>query len=78
MPLNDDPEIFGLNENANIKFQEQESDRIIETILSIQPRTAAVGGGLTPDQMVLEKSSELQKDLPEQLVKADGLKDLFI
>ena len=78
MPLNDNPEIFGLHENANINYMTQESLRIIETILSIQPRLAAVAGGLTPDEIVLEKSKELLENLPEVLEKATGLKDLFI
>jgi len=38
MPITDDPEVFGMHENANINYQAQESDKIIQTILSIQPR----------------------------------------
>lgn len=49
LPLNDNPEIFGLHENANINYENQESSRVIETILSIQPRLTSGGGGLTPD-----------------------------
>ena len=49
LPLNDSPEIFGLHENANINYENQESSRVIETILSIQPRLTSGGGGLTPD-----------------------------
>jgi len=49
LPLNDSPEIFGLHENANIKYENQESSRVIDTVLSIQPRLTSGGGGLTPD-----------------------------
>jgi dynein heavy chain len=49
LPLNDSPEIFGLHENANINYENQESSRVIDTILSIQPRLTSGGGGLTPD-----------------------------
>lgn len=38
LPIVDDPEVFGMHENANINYQSQESDKIIQTILSIQPR----------------------------------------
>ena len=31
----DDPQVFGMHENANIAFQQQESDSMISTILSI-------------------------------------------
>lgn len=35
LPLNDSPDIYGLHGNANINYQNQESLRVIETILSI-------------------------------------------
>jgi dynein heavy chain len=51
---------------------------MIETILSIQPRVAGGGGGLTPDQIVLEKSKDFLENLPELLEQANGQKELFI
>ena len=42
LPLVDDPEVFGMHENANINYQSQESEKMINTILSIQPR---IGSG---------------------------------
>lgn len=79
LPLNDSPEIFGLHENANITYNQQESNRVIETILSIQPRETGSAGGLTPDEIVLGKSKELLDQLPGILdERADGIKkDLF-
>ena len=35
LPLIDNPEVFGLHENANITYQNQESEKIVQTILSI-------------------------------------------
>ena len=35
LPMIDNPEVFGLHENANITYQNQESDKIVSTILSI-------------------------------------------
>jgi dynein heavy chain len=32
--------VFGMHENANINYQLQESERMMSTILSIQPRVA--------------------------------------
>lgn len=55
LPLNAEPEVFGMHGNADISYQAQESNNMVETILSIQPRVAGGGGGLTPDQIVLEK-----------------------
>jgi len=45
LPLNDTPEVFGMHENANIAYQAQESDKMIATILSIQPRVSTLGTG---------------------------------
>jgi dynein heavy chain len=78
LPLNDNPEIFGLHDNANINYQMQESNRIIDTILSIQPRLVGGVGGMTPDEIVCAKSKELLEILPETLEKKDGLKELFV
>lgn len=78
MPLEDNPEIFGLNDNANVKYQQQESMRTVDTILSIQPREGGAGGGLTPDEIVLEKSKELLEKLPAVLDYAERNKNMFI
>jgi dynein heavy chain, axonemal len=72
LPLQDGPEVFGLHENANINYQRQESDYVIETVLSIQSRIAGTAGGLTPDQIVEAKCKQLESDLPEILLLANG------
>jgi dynein heavy chain len=78
LPMHDLPEIFGLHENANLTYQRSESNRIISTLLSIQPRLATVAGGMTPDEIVLEKCKEFLDQLPQLLEKKEGLKELFI
>ena len=49
LPMADDPQVFGMHENANIAFQQQESDSMIRTMLSIQPREGGGGSEKTPD-----------------------------
>jgi dynein heavy chain len=78
LPLHDLPEIFALHENANITYQRAESIRMVETVLGIQPRLATAAGGMTPDEIVLEKSKEFLDGLPDLLDQRDGLKELFI
>lgn len=51
---------------------------MIETILSIQPRLATAAGGMTPDEIVLEKAKDFLDSLPELLDQKEGLKELFI
>jgi len=69
------PEVFGLHENADISYQKQESDLIVETVLSIQSRIAGGGGGMTPDQIVLLKQKQLLDELPDPLDLHDGKKE---
>lgn len=45
LPFNDDPEIFGMHENANLVFQTKETTFFLDTILAGQPRQSAGGGG---------------------------------
>jgi len=78
LPMVDSPEIFGLHENANINYNIIESNRVVETVLGIQPRLQTVAGGLTPDEIVLEKAKEFLDKLPEELDQKNGLKELFI
>jgi dynein heavy chain len=77
LPLVENPEVFGLHENANITFQNQESQKILDTILSIQPRIGGSSGGKTPDEIVLERTKFLKKNLPPLIDKNEGKKDMF-
>lgn len=77
LPLVENPEVFGLHENANITFQNQQSTMIIDTILSIQPRIGGASGGKTPDEIVLERAKMLKKGLPALIDRAAGKKELF-
>lgn len=45
--------------------------------MSIQPRVAQAAGGMTPDEIVLEKAKGFLDALPEPLNPKDGLKELF-
>jgi dynein heavy chain len=67
MPLSEDPEVFGLHENANISFQRQESDRMLETVLSIQPREGGGAGGKRPEDIVLEMCADQETKVPDAL-----------
>jgi len=47
-------------------------------VLSIQPREVGGAGGMTPDEIVIEKSKELLEKLPAILELGEGNKDLFV
>lgn len=43
LPLNPAPEAFGLHDNAEITNAQDQSRSLLETILSVQPRSSAKG-----------------------------------
>uniref|UniRef100_A0A7M4FA16 Dynein axonemal heavy chain 6 n=1 Tax=Crocodylus porosus TaxID=8502 RepID=A0A7M4FA16_CROPO len=57
LPLIDDPEIFGMHENANLVFQRKETNTLITTILEVQPRSTTQGSGKSNDEIVQELSA---------------------
>lgn len=78
LPLTDQPEIFGMHDNANIAFQRQESSLILTTALSIQPRdTGKSSTGKTPDQMVDEFAGTIIEHLPVILMKSEAASSIF-
>ncbi|XP_030634236.1 dynein heavy chain 1, axonemal [Chanos chanos] len=44
LPINDTPEIFGLHDNANISFAQNETFALLGAVVKLQPRAAATGG----------------------------------
>mmetsp|Transcript_7627 Transcript_7627/g.14387 ORF Transcript_7627/g.14387 Transcript_7627/m.14387 type:complete len:3920 (+) Transcript_7627:928-12687(+) len=79
LPITDDPEIFGMHENANITFQSQESELILTTALSIMPRDSGKGSmGKTPDQMVDELAASILESLPLLLLKNEAGPSTFL
>ena len=63
LPFNPHPEAFGLHENAEITTNQAETRRILESVLSIQPRTSS-GSGKTREQVIMEISLEIASKTP--------------
>ena len=63
----DDPEIFGMHENANIAFQGQETHNLVFTILDVQPRISSGGGGKSNDEIVYELADSILAKLVDKL-----------
>jgi len=59
LPLNPNPEAFGLHENAEIITNQNNTRVILEDVLSIQPRTSSAGGK-TREQVVGEIAIQVQ------------------
>ncbi|XP_013789011.2 dynein heavy chain 6, axonemal-like [Limulus polyphemus] len=77
LPVIDEPEIFGMHENANILFQSQESQRLINTILSVQPRASVSPAGSSADEIVYDLAEVILRKLVDRLDPDDLLEDLL-
>jgi len=63
LPLNPNPEAFGLHENAEIITNQNNTRVILEDVLSIQPRTSAAGGK-TREQVIGDIAIQVQSKTP--------------
>jgi dynein heavy chain len=77
LPYSDNPEVFGMHDNANIAFQSQETFTLITTILDVQPRLASAGGGKSNDEIVFELADNVLQKLPDKLDPDKALPELF-
>ncbi|XP_067106416.1 dynein axonemal heavy chain 6 [Osmerus mordax] len=78
LPIIDDPEIFGMHENANLAFQRQETMTLINTILEVQPRSSARGGAKSNDEIVHELADSILAKIPEHLDMEEATEVLFV
>lgn len=44
LPINDTPEIFGLHDNANITFAQNEAFTLLDGLVLLQPKTSSGAG----------------------------------
>uniref|UniRef100_K7FYG4 Dynein axonemal heavy chain 6 n=1 Tax=Pelodiscus sinensis TaxID=13735 RepID=K7FYG4_PELSI len=78
LPLIDDPEIFGMHENANLAFQRKETSTLITTMLEVQPRSTAQGSGKSNDEIVQELASTILTKLSGKLDLDTASESLFV
>ncbi|CCI43009.1 unnamed protein product [Albugo candida] len=67
LPIIDDPELFGMNENAIISYERNESITMIRVMLSLEPRDTVGSLGISNDKKVLEIAQNIQTNLPDVL-----------
>lgn len=66
MPLEDPADVFGLHDNVNITTAIKESTALCIELLNVQPRSSGGGGGLSRDDLLLQKTQSILDRLPEQ------------
>ena len=64
LPLNAEPEVFGMHNNASITSAITEADNTFGIILTLQPRVAA-GGGISREDQIIEMAQSMAKQLPK-------------
>ena len=64
LPLDDAPETFGLNDNADITLQQKETRDLMTTIVNVQPRSGGGSGSRNPDDIVMDMASDIASRLP--------------
>ena len=71
LPFSEGPEVFGLNDNANISTAINETNGLLGTALALQPRAAAAAatpGGekaKSPDEVLAELCADIGKKVPD-------------
>ncbi|XP_069500104.1 dynein axonemal heavy chain 1 [Ambystoma mexicanum] len=66
LPINDIPEIFGLHDNANITFAQNETSALLNAIIQLQPK-ATSSGGRGREEMVEEISGNILAKTPKPI-----------
>eukprot|EP00818_Percolomonas_sp_WS_P004783 CAMPEP_0117442044 /NCGR_PEP_ID=MMETSP0759-20121206/3945_1 /TAXON_ID=63605 /ORGANISM="Percolomonas cosmopolitus, Strain WS" /LENGTH=4215 /DNA_ID=CAMNT_0005233913 /DNA_START=112 /DNA_END=12759 /DNA_ORIENTATION=- len=77
LPAYEEPEVFGLHPNANVTFQQKESDALMSNIINIQPRSGSGVGGKSNDEIVLDMLKSFQSQLPAPLERDHAHPDTF-
>ncbi|XP_070710496.1 dynein axonemal heavy chain 6 [Pempheris klunzingeri] len=78
LPIIDDPEVFGMHENANLAFQRQETLTLINTIVEVNPRSSASHGAKSNDDIVCELAESILAKLPECVDMEEAVETLFV
>ncbi|BBN11637.1 hypothetical protein Mp_5g13570 [Marchantia polymorpha subsp. ruderalis] len=64
IPLAPKPEIFGLHENADITCDQNESNDLYGTVLTLQPRESASGTGMSREDIIEKKCKDMLAVVP--------------
>ena len=67
LPLEDDPELFGLHSNANITFNKKTVYEFREAISLIHPRVSGGSAGKSSDDIVNEIAKDIEERLPQPM-----------
>nr|VZI05919.1 unnamed protein product [Spirometra erinaceieuropaei] len=65
LPINDLPEVFGLHDNANITFAQNETFALLGDLLKLQPKTSSsAAGSLSREEIIEGVANDLVQKCP--------------
>ncbi|XP_026758308.2 dynein axonemal heavy chain 6 [Galleria mellonella] len=70
LPVIESPEVFGMHENANIAFENKETNTLIQTIVDVQPRSGGGGTDETPEQIVWRICDQTRANISTKIDKS--------
>ncbi|OMJ85153.1 hypothetical protein SteCoe_13621 [Stentor coeruleus] len=70
LDLNPEPEAFGLHDNAEITTAQNETRKVLETILLMQPRTGSTGGK-SREEIIRDIAKNLENSMPSKFALDD-------
>lgn len=68
-PVSEDPEIFGMNQNANIVFQTKETGFFLSTLMLGQPRSSADEGQAAENDLCQQIIERIQSALVKKILR---------
>lgn len=65
LPTTDRPEAFGQHSNAEISYLIEDSKILLDSLLSLQPRTTSSGSGMKREDLVNSIAADLLEQVPQ-------------
>lgn len=78
LPRVDEPEFFGMHQNAHTAFLRAESTSLFSLMVQLQPRQTTGGAGKTSDEIVMEIIADIQSKHPGLLDESVAGKRTFV
>ena len=77
LPLEEDPEVFGLHNNANMTYESNTVQFFMDTVLKIQPRISSSSAAKSPEELIKEMAEKMKAELPDNMDKSKAHEKTF-
>lgn len=71
------PAAFGLHDNADITLNLKESRELIDTLVTLQPKSGGGGAGKSPEALAMELAQDFEKKMPDLLDREKAHESTF-